>query len=413
MDRRALAMVAVAMLLTSLTGTTGAAASSSVAQADLPDLTGRWSGYLITGGGASFTALATVPVGECFPAGGSYFSFTFTSSNGGDFESVFRNLEDCSDTGTGRGTFEVNDGSLTGCAIVPGDPEVISNAGQEDCVTLTRNPGKHVRIELKAWIPFATIPDPVSPEVLEWPDSTIVRAAIGSSAPAWLSDCVSILPATLDFQVAGDGHPGYDGSYRAMTVAEFDWEGGKIVNFDARDYTSLSHRTVSARTPGGQTRTCESSGQAPRAGTAEQTGDTAIDMTLDAAFPLLPAILTPPLTATARFELSGDPDDEPTIALEATTDLFPSYGVAVYVDGEKVGSPIMSDRSCVDLDGMVFAANLAYWLLTSAPKYTTSDVRGATNTTCQANAQIIDGAPYPKAEAGVLFALSLLALGDA
>ena len=92
--------------------------------------------------------------------------------------------------------------------------------------------GHHYTVEVKAWIPFAHVVDPLAPDDLSYV-YTLPTAMVGFSP-----NCVTI-PATEELltvvrsQMRGDGHTGFDGGFRLDELVSFDWDGQQITNFTA------------------------------------------------------------------------------------------------------------------------------------------------------------------------------------
>lgn len=110
-------------------------------------------------------------------------------------------------------------------------PEVVESTQGTEVAGFQSTPD-HYMWEIKAWIPFAQIPDPEEP-------LQEMRFRLGRSGDE-VSDYHS--------QYRGDAHAGYAGSARVIHRVEFDWDGQAIANFSVSplQHFGTTHREFSA-----------------------------------------------------------------------------------------------------------------------------------------------------------------------
>jgi hypothetical protein len=296
------------------------------------------------------------------------------------------------------------------------------------------------RVELKSWIPHTATADPfiLSPTVM--PNLLIplmgqpLRSCFQSVADSTATGYVTVLSSSFH----GDGHQGFGVTgeatngpvlpdSRIATVAEFDWDGSAVTNLVDHRGSGTTTRRVSIRGPRG-TATCAQTGHADRsvnpgarvsgAGTvtvgvkggdpltptdvaaaARQAADaicrvatanpTSVTVALACtggrlAAQRIPAIpITPTLDGQVSVALAGtDP------VLSFTSDLFPSYGVAVTRNATPLGTSVFTDASCIAGSGYPGAANVMVGLQTILGQQRTGTLPPYTNRACQPLPQI-------------------------
>lgn len=168
----------------------------------------------------------------------------------------------------------------------------------------------HYRVELKAWIPHAQVIDPT--------------------------------PSVTDSHYRGDDHRGYDGTWRVLNWAEFDWDGKKISGFHGSDSYGTTHRDYKGLVWGGTE-------------SATATCCTGRDINTDRYFTMwissknpIPLVPVPAIDSTVDVIVGCD-----SISFVYTTDEFPSHGIRVFQDGKAVETKIVFDASTIDgTDGL-------------------------------------------------------------
>jgi hypothetical protein len=182
----------------------------------------------------------------------------------------------------------------------------------------------HYRFEIKAWIPLAHVPDP------EDAVHDIAFTVAQGSSGAQVSNYVS--------EYRGDAHSGYDGSFRVLQVAEFDWDGRSITNlaFPAVAHFGTTHRDFSALITSGFPRRTK-----PFAGVESATVDHAVtkaskgnevDLGMSSPNPLTLAP-APDIDADYSFFISQDTFGIETVTVRWSTDLMPNHGYRVIREG--------------------------------------------------------------------------------
>lgn len=195
----------------------------------------------------------------------------------------------------------------------------------------------HYRIDMKAWIPQASVVDPEQPITLSYPLAAVIHFPCHVPSPF-------LIPfTTVSTRYQGDGHAGFDGSYRVMSSVEFDWDGKQVLNTrvptDPHFGTTHLLATYSNFL---NTTNCElASGTATSATSASATG-TSFAVSYSAANPVvrLPA---PAIDGDTTGTVAADG----TVSFHFRTDLFPSHGVRVSKDGAPQLTDIVNDASCL------------------------------------------------------------------
>jgi hypothetical protein len=211
----------------------------------------------------------------------------------------------------------------------------------------------HYQIELKAWIPYATIVDPLLPvPVLATPSelagSCLARYRLLRG------------PGLLSAEFAGDNHTGYAGNSDRVTVTVgFDWDGTTISNVSAQTHVPASptHLIETFREFLGRSWTCPEQLQAQDAANSS-AGGTSATLTINSGNPffnLSGVELAPPIYSVLTASFSG-----PTsLTLAWTTSLFPSHGFTVTQNGTQLYQRITWSPTCLDVHGVHGAVTLA------------------------------------------------------
>jgi hypothetical protein len=211
----------------------------------------------------------------------------------------------------------------------------------------------HYRFEIKAWIPFAHVPDP---------EEVLHEAAFRLDHPAESVD-------DYHSEYRGDAHAGYAGSLRVFQVADFDWDGSRITNvtFPAVPHFGTSHRDFSAtlRSMFGFPATTRvvfdtETATTDHAVTGSQPSGQEVDLGMASPNPLtiFPA---PDIDADYSFFISQDTFGIETVTVRWTTDFMPNHGFRVIRNGVVVRELIVNA-----LPGPVSAPEIAVRLLSKS-----------------------------------------------
>ena len=236
-----------------------------------------------------------------------------------------------------------------------------SNSNPTPSTNPVQTPLEHFRIELKAWIPHPKVVDPEepirAPGVLE--TMTDLTAAVIPNLD---------IGANYDYHsyFRGDDHTPYEGSYRVLSVVEFDWDGTNIVNFSHNGSYGASHRDYDwifewenliypdlEIASGSGTE----SGTATSATNGTQSGNSNFSLSMDSAIPLtlFPA---PAINSDLEGSLSGR-----SLTLSYNTDHFPSHGIKVYHNGNPLRTQIVNDVASQTVLGPIGAGVITQGLL--------------------------------------------------
>jgi Domain of unknown function (DUF4157) len=203
----------------------------------------------------------------------------------------------------------------------------------------------HYRFEIKAWIPFPQVPDPEEP---------VQEAGFRLTHLDWdVQDYAS--------QYRGDGHGGYDGSYRVLQVAEFDWDGKAIskLTFPSVAHFGTSHRdfSVSVRTTGSAENWRLF--KATAVATTDHTVTSAtpsrqeVDLGMSSPNPLT-VFPAPNIDADYSFFISQDTFNIETVTVRWTTDLMPNHGYRVVRNGAVVKEHIVNTLAAPPSSAEIF-----------------------------------------------------------
>jgi hypothetical protein len=242
----------------------------------------------------------------------------------------------------------------------------------------------HYQIDMKAWIPQASVVDPEQPISLPYALSAIIHSPCHKPS-------IFLIPFTsVSTRYHGDGHTGFAGSYRVLSSLEFDWDGTQILDASVPPGPHFGESVLMGTysTPFSST-TCEL-----KSGTASQsTGFTAsgssFSVTYSAKNPVvrLPA---PTIDGTTTGTIAADG----TINLHYKTDLFPSHGIQVIKNGVPQLTDIVNDASCLPnfaVTGFQGAAVIAGGLLIEADQGNLTIQPGDDNLTGKSNTALCLG----------------------
>jgi hypothetical protein len=217
---------------------------------------------------------------------------------------------------------------------------------------------RHYIVELKAWIPKAAVVDPNLPFATPYPLALIppLSALVTPEprAPCFRPPDADLVTTKISSRFRGDDHAEYFGSYRVRPVAEFDFDGSQITNFEVSTenfgVTSLDY-TFSAF--GGRVvqRCSRTATQVERAG-GRKTSARTFELSMSADDPLVyprpfglaDSAAVPNIDAT----LTGSLQSSGALVVRYDTDLFPSHGIRVVIGNAVRDSRVTNDVSCLD-----------------------------------------------------------------
>lgn len=220
---------------------------------------------------------------------------------------------------------------------------------------------QHFRVELKAWIPKAAVVDPNIP--LPLPVIALLAPPVRflvfpePRAPCQLPPSPPPNPTLLssvESGFRGDAHAEYDGSFRVRPVAEFDWDGAEISNFTVTqpaDHFGITILDYAYRVSETEIIRCARVKQQVSQAGGQQLSSTSFELSMSADDPLVyprptdpDSVVVPNIDArmVGRFGSDG------RLTLDYDTDLFPSHGLRVTVDGVDRETRVTNDVSCLD-----------------------------------------------------------------
>jgi hypothetical protein len=205
-------------------------------------------------------------------------------------------------------------------------------------------------VELKAWIPYPLVVDPLNPTpgflsptaavVLGWPTCGAPAGLFVPLPPPVPS------PATVVSFLRGDTHAGFAGSYRVDTALRFEWTGTQLVSSQVTPNPAVSNRAIAYSLLGMKSWQCDMSALATMTTTANAAG-TSFRVDYSSATPLVPAAPTIDGFVNGSFASDG------TISLSFTTDGFPSHGVSIARNGTTQQIDLLNDASCIGQSGVL------------------------------------------------------------
>ena len=250
-----------------------------------------------------------------------------------------------------------------------------ASASAQQVVSVT-----HWRVELKAWIPFAEVVDPLHPFMHSW------SAAAHPSGPqptCFQPPRYAFGHAMMAFR--GDNHVSYHGGFRVLVWVKFDEivhdndigvKPPEVVITAQGEQYGESHLDEVFQW-GHNSRSCELHDRTATSATwvtrLGRTGAT-IELGIHSGNPFFPKKLEPAidsrleLTAAVGDRVYGSDPNGPAkvvavtntrLAVALGADRFPSHGVQVQADGHILAQPVLNDASCVDpIFGLAGAANV-------------------------------------------------------
>lgn len=195
----------------------------------------------------------------------------------------------------------------------------------------------HYRIDMKAWIPQKLVVDPEQPITVPWVLGAIIHSPCHTPAPF-------LIPFTnVSTRYKGDGHAGFDGSYRVMSSVEFDWDGKQILNpKEPPDPHYGTTHLIGTYTNFLNTTTCDLASATATTATMSSASGSSFTVNYSSANPVtrLPA---PPIDG----ETKGTVGSDGTVTFHFRTDLFPSHGVRVTKNGAPQLTDIVNNAACL------------------------------------------------------------------
>ena len=198
----------------------------------------------------------------------------------------------------------------------------------------------HYRVDLKAWIPQAEVVDPEQPVTLPYLASAVIHSPCYTPG---FPESLLLPVTTVSTRFLGDGHAGFDGSYRVQSSVEFDWDGRAIMNIQVPPETHFgTSHLVGTYQNLATTTTCELA----RDTATSSTGSSAAGSSFSVSYSATNPVVRVPAPAIDG-QMSGTVAADGTISLQYQTDLFPSHGLRVSKDGQPQLTDIVNDVSCL------------------------------------------------------------------
>jgi hypothetical protein len=229
-------------------------------------------------------------------------------------------------------------------------------------------PMHRYEIEIRAWIPFAVVVDPLQPTTRFYPD-TLVPPLSTISPNCYRPTLTDVAKTNVTAVFRGDGHIGFEGSYRMAQRIEFAFDNREISNFAVTagfPHVGTTHRDkVYYRGPtsaGDILARCSNTGTAPDGTAAGRTGGNAFSVSYRGANPLISSAPSFAQHVTAVI------DSEGRIDLSFTVTNFPSHAIRVTRDGAIVLTATTNDVTCLSpaqVTGYSGAARVFYGLKSS------------------------------------------------
>jgi hypothetical protein len=232
----------------------------------------------------------------------------------------------------------------------------------------------HYKVELKSWIPQSSVVDPLASlnHFTDGAPPNTPRLPLNPALPI-----VGVTDGDIDVRYSssyrGDSHIGYEGSWRAVSYVDFDYDGHKITNFQSSNDFADTHRDWNWEADyklkvGPFSRTIKRTGrsgvetaQSTALGSGKQTSSNNFALSYSAVNGVQegkPVVgrFTPAIDAQLNGSISSDGEK---ITLHYDTDLFPSHGVQVVKDGNVISSNIVNDASDVNVQGVQGSLDIA------------------------------------------------------
>jgi hypothetical protein len=243
----------------------------------------------------------------------------------------------------------------------------------------------HYVIEVRSWIPLQRVAHPMFPNPYSW-DKSLARpySDLSPNCVIMPEDEQKFTEVSATFR--GDGHKGFDGTYRLADRIEFDYDGQSISNLTVTPgfaHVGETHEdkryTVVGMSDPHPARECTRVGTAPDRSGATASGRT-FQVSYSGSNPLVPAAPAIDHAINGRFRDNG------TILMEYTVTNFPSSGLRVTRDGIEIANVMTNDASCLTEEsaaGKVGAARLGYGLITTRTGTFDIDYRSPVRLTIQ------------------------------
>jgi hypothetical protein len=207
-------------------------------------------------------------------------------------------------------------------------------------------------ITMKAWIPFATVVDPVNPFGIMPATLVTTPLIIGLSGGLWPTcsmppPLLAVPEVAVSSTLQGNNHPGVDGPFKVQTIVLFDWDGRVTSNYEVVGFASVSQRNISYSIGrGNKTWSCIMTKTATMSTTSGlipsgQLGPDSFGIAYSSGTPL---VTTAP---TIDAQAVGNVAPDGTISLNFLTDGFPSHGLTIQRNGTLQQADILNDVTCM------------------------------------------------------------------
>jgi len=204
-------------------------------------------------------------------------------------------------------------------------------------------------IELKAWIPHEKVVDPEEQvRVTDWLDTlTDVANTAIKAFP---------LAVTLEYEFEshyrGDNHAGYKGSYRVLATLQFDWDGHAISGVKSSGDYGETHRDWKAEAWIEALRkkltTIFSSGGSEKDRAKSKTWGKAKGNSFELGFSSgNPVVMVQALCPNIDSVITGTIAPNGDLTIKYKTDMFPSHGLKVSINGVPDAVYVLNDASGV------------------------------------------------------------------
>ena len=227
------------------------------------------------------------------------------------------------------------------------------SSGSDTAPVSVQNSG--YRIDLKAWIPYPLVVDPLNPTpgflspavalALGWPTCGAPLALFVPLPPP----APALLTATSFLR--GDTHSAFPGSFRVETILQFEWTGTQLVNVLSTPNPAVSNRAITYSIFL-KSWSCDMSALATMTTPTTGAGGTSFQVDYSSATPLVP------FAPTIDGHLNGTFASDGKISLDFLTDGFPSHGVSIARNGVSQQVDILNDASCIGQAGVLGFAGL-------------------------------------------------------
>jgi hypothetical protein len=202
---------------------------------------------------------------------------------------------------------------------------------------------QHYHVEFKAWIPQPRVVNPQNPTAIQY---TFFGQYFPTCNPPYNPPLLQ-RPLTLVYsEFHGDGHSGYDGSYRVMVTADFNWDGKEIKNFTANVDNPHQYGTTTLFLTyyylGSTVYQCQVEKTATCCTTVTQVNPTTFTLGISSGNPFFPGI-APPIYG----DITGTVSADGSIQFSGKVNEFPSKAINVVLNGQTLDTDTVVDPSCL------------------------------------------------------------------